>query len=534
MSIAVSHAQLREQIGQLLMVGFDGLVVNPEIENLIRQQRIGGIILFRRNIDTPAQVAALCQQLQMINAQVSDLPLLIGIDQEGGMVMRIEEGVTPMPSAMAYARAATSPAQQANAIEACQALHQIAADELRQMGININFAPCLDINNNRANPVIGIRSFGEDAATVTQYGLAALRGIHAAGIAATAKHFPGHGDTATDSHYALPLVAHDLARLNAVELVPFKAAIAAGVDAVMTAHVVFAAIEPDTTLPATLSRKVLSGLLRQQLGFGGLIITDCLEMDAIAARPRVSDCPGAAGSVQGAVQAIAAGADIALVSHTYLRQVAAVDALLEAVEKGYINVDQIQQSLDRITLLKKSKAMTQWRDLVQPPAQLQAPAAMALAQQVQAQAIEMHGLPLDQHASTLLVTVELMQRTEIDEVALGASRSARGTLLPLLQAAGVDVSEIIISPQVNDSEWAQVLTAQASAQQVIFQSYNATRFARQSELIRQIAADKLLLIAGRNPYDIDIAPQAKTRIAACSNRPAVLALMAKKLLGDLE
>ncbi|WP_373974702.1 beta-N-acetylhexosaminidase [Chitinibacter sp. SCUT-21] len=519
-------AELRAQIGQLLMAGFAGFQPSEEIERLIREQRIGGVILFRRNIDTPAQVAALCRRLQEINAEVSDLPLLIGIDQEGGMVMRIEEGVTPLPSAMAYASGYASHAVAGCSPADCEELHRIGADELRQMGININFAPSLDINNNRANPVIGVRSFGENSPTVTVYGLAALRGIQAAGLAATAKHFPGHGDTAADSHYALPLIAHDKSRLDAVELAPFKAAIAAGVDAIMTAHVVFPAIEPDTQIPATLSRKVLTGLLRDELQFNGVIVTDCLEMDAIA-----NVNAGGVGVVQGAVQAIAAGADIALVSHTYAHQRDAVEALILAVEQGYISLTEIQHKLQRITQLKSLKAAQDWRTLPQQPANLQAPSSLVFAKKVQSKGIFFAGQKLNVCKSTLLITVELLVRTEIDEVALGASKSARGTLLPFLQRAGIAAQELIIAPKPSDEEIAHVLAAAQSAEQIIFQSYNATRFAAQRSLIELLDPQKLVLIAGRNPYDIEIAPQAKTRVAACSNRPPVLALIFDRLMG---
>ncbi|WP_410497653.1 beta-N-acetylhexosaminidase [Chitinibacter sp. S2-10] len=511
---------LRGQIGQLVMAGFDGFVPNAHIESLIREQRIGGVILFRRNIESPAQVAALCRRLQEINAEVSDLPLLIGIDQEGGMVMRIEDGVTPLPSAMAYASGYASHAVPGCSPADCEQLHRVGADELRQMGININFAPCLDINNNRANPVIGVRSFGENAATVTVYGLAAMRGIQSVGIAATVKHFPGHGDTASDSHYALPLIAHDRPRLDAVELTPFKAAIAAGVDAIMTAHVVFPAIEPDRTIPATLSRKVLTGLLREELGFDGLIITDCLEMDAIA---------GGVGSEQGAVQAIAAGADIALVSHTASRQRGAVAALLNAVNQGYIAVEQLEKSIQRIT---HAKYMARnWRDLPVIPTALCTAESLALAERVQSLGIEGVAAPLDPQQPVLLVTTELLQRTEIDEVALGASLSARGSLLPVLEAAGFTVNEMIIPPNVGAADAARVVETASTAQQIIFQSYNATRFASQAALIQALDASKLTLIAGRNPYDLQLAPKARARYAACSNRPAALALIFKRMMG---
>ena len=242
---------LREKVGQLFMVGFDALQADEHIKTLIREKKVGGVILFRRNVHTPAQVSALCRELQEINAEVSDTPLLISIDQEGGMVMRIEQGVTPIPAAMAF--------QATGSIEDCERMNQISGDEMRQVGINMLLAPVLDVNNNRNNPVIGVRAYGEDAATVIDYGMAAMRGQRASGVAVTAKHFPGHGDTAIDTHYAMALVPHDKERLRAVELAPFRAAIAGGVDAIMTAHVVFPAFEADTSVPATLSKGVLTG-----------------------------------------------------------------------------------------------------------------------------------------------------------------------------------------------------------------------------------------------------------------------------------
>ena len=511
MSVQQLPESLRNQIGQLVMVGFDGFVVNEHIAALIRQQRIGGVILFRRNIDTPAQVAALCRRLQEINAEVSDSPLLIGIDQEGGMVMRIEDGVTPLPSAMAYAHAGSS--------VDCETMHRIGADELRQMGINTNFAPDLDINNNAQNPVIGIRAFGEDVATVCEYGVAAMRGIQAAGVAATAKHFPGHGDTATDSHYGLPLVAHDMARLHALELAPFRAAIAAGVDAIMTAHVVFPAFEADPATPATLSHAVLSGLLRDEMGFDGVVFTDCLEMGAIAS---------GVGTVAGAVKAIHAGADIVLVSHTEALQSETVQALQGAVQNGTLTVARLEQSLARIARLKQKAALQTWRDA--SPTRLREPAALALAQRLQRQAILGAGKALDRQQAVLLITVEVKTRTEIDEVALGQSHAARGTLLPCLLAAGMAVQEVIISPQATADEQAAVLALAATTAQIVLQTYNACLAKGQQDLVAQLPHERLWLVAGRLPYDIDLAPHAAARYAAFSNRPAALLEIVERLL----
>lgn len=514
MNSSVSEALL-QQLGQLVMVGFDGFVPNAHIEELIREQRIGGVILFRRNVESPAQVAALCRRLQAINAEVSDLPLLIAIDQEGGMVMRIEDGVTPLPSAMAYAKGGT--------VADCEALHRFGAAELREMGININFAPSLDINNNVKNPVIGVRAFGEDAATVTNYGLAAIRGIQAAGVAATAKHFPGHGDTAMDSHYSLPVVAHDAARLHSVELAPFKAAIAAGVDAIMTAHVVFPAYEPDPNTPATLSHGVLTGLLREEMGFEGVVFTDCLEMAAIAR---------GVGVVKGALQSLLAGADMVLISHTFAHQRDAVLALQTQLASGALPVARVEASLARIARLKQTLAASDWAQAFVPE-NLQTPEAMALAAKVQAGALQVSAQfeALDVKCPTLLITVEVQTRTEIDEIALGKSTAARGTLLPMLTAAGVPVSELVVSPSPTEAELATLMAAAAPYSQVIVQSYNACLSAAQQAMLISLAGKSLWLVAGRLPYDMALVPDAKGSLAAYSNRPAALTPIAKKLLG---
>src|SRR5690606_667232 len=237
---------------------------------------VGGVILFARNIRDPVQVANLTRSLQQL-AQSSGarIPLFIATDQEGGIVARLRSPAAVMPGAMALG-AASSP-------ELAYEAGRSTARQLLAVGINMNFAPVVDVNNNPANPVIGVRSFGEDPELVAELGAAFIRGQQEEGVISTAKHFPGHGDTDTDSHIALPRADHPRVRLDQVELVPFRAAIAAGVDAIMTAHVTFPSIDPTPGLPATLSHRVLTGLLREELGHEGLIVTDAMEMQAITA-----------------------------------------------------------------------------------------------------------------------------------------------------------------------------------------------------------------------------------------------------------
>lgn len=509
--------ELKQKVGQLFMVGFDALEPNEQIERLIREQRIGGVILFRRNVHTPAQLARLSRRLQEINAEVSDQPLLIAIDQEGGMVMRIEQGVTPIPAAMAF--------QAACSVDDCEALSYINGNELRQMGINMNLAPVLDVNNNRLNPVIGVRAYGEDAATVSRFGLAAVRGLRRAGIVATAKHFPGHGDTSTDTHYDMASVAHGRERLDAVELAPFKAAIAEGVDAIMTAHVMFPAIEPDPTVPATLSRAVLTDLLRTEMGFKGVVISDCLEMAAISQ---------GIGVARGAVETVKAGTDIVLVSHMIERQLAAIEAVTQAVETGEISMARLDEAVARVHRLKDGAAVAHWREQAIEPQGLMQPQAMELALRVQRAALRVEGgfTPLDRTQPVALVTFEVRSRSEIDEVALARNKEPRSSMLDGLREAGYEVREFALSAEALDAEVAEAQAFVQGAAQIVVQTYNAVLVPGQQRYLASLPQQALWLVAGRLPYDLDLAPAAQGRLAAFGCRPAALVPVVEKLAGN--
>ncbi|GGC00069.1 beta-N-acetylhexosaminidase [Pseudoduganella buxea] len=508
---------VQNEIGQLFMVGFDGLEPDAAITRLIRERRVGGVILFRRNVHTPAQVAALCRRLQELNAQVSDEPLLIALDQEGGMVMRIEQGVTPIPAPMAF--------QAAGDEGDCERLQFVNADEMRRIGINMLLGPVLDVNNNPANPVIGVRAFGEDADTVIRFGGAAVRGMQRAGVIVTAKHFPGHGDTAVDSHHAMALVAHDQARLQAVELAPFRAAIAQGVDAIMTAHVAFPAFEPDASVPATLSRAVLTGLLRNDMGHDGVVISDCLEMGAIA---------DGVGVPEGAVRTLLAGADIVLVSHTESRQHGAIDAVLAALEEGRLAPERIAEALARVRRLKRVAAVRAWRELPAQPVGLMSPEALALAGEVQRRALRADGAfrPLDPTLAVTLITFEVRDRTEVDEVASARNREARSSMVDALAAAGLTVREFALSAQPDEADIDAAIAFAGEAGQVVVQTYNAVLVPGQQRLLDALDPGRLWVVAGRLPYDLALAPAAQGRLAAFGCRPAALAPVVARLLGN--
>lgn len=336
---------LEEKVGQLFMVGFEdtpqkkATQVNQHAESLVKDYHVGGVILFGRNISSTKQIVELTNDLQKLAlSEQPQIPLLISIDQEGGKITRIREGITVFPGNMPLG--ATRDPQLAR-----QAAHVMGKD-LYDLGVHLNFAPVMDVNNNPKNPVIGVRSFGSDPHLVAEMGVAMIQGFHDAGIFTAVKHFPGHGDTSVDSHISLPTIHHDRKRLEEVELVPFKKAIEAGTDFVMTAHVTFPAIEPTPGLPATLSKRVLTDLLRNELGYQGVIITDDMEMGAIANQ---------FGTGEAAVQAIEAGADMILVCHTLEKQKDAILAIRKAVEDGRISEERINESVKRILELKAKK-----------------------------------------------------------------------------------------------------------------------------------------------------------------------------------
>ncbi|MGE0441028.1 MAG: glycoside hydrolase family 3 protein [Gemmatimonadales bacterium] len=327
----INRLPLERQVAQLVMPWLLGNYAGFDAEGLatargwVDSLGVGGIII---SIGAPADVAAKLNFLQTR----SKLPLLIAADLEGGAAFRFP-GATPFPTNMGVGATGR--------IEDAAEMARITGLEGRAVGVHLNFAPVADINNNPANPIINTRSFGEDPGQVALLTAASVRGSRAGGMLSTAKHFPGHGDTDVDSHISLPVIRGDWARLNAIELVPFRAAIAAGVEAIMSAHVALPAITGDSTIPGTLSPKVLGAMLRDSLKFGGLVVTDALDMGALVA---------AYGGGEAAVRAFEAGTDLLLMPSNP-RDV--IQAMTAAIRSGRISQARFRRSLDRVTAIKE-------------------------------------------------------------------------------------------------------------------------------------------------------------------------------------
>ena len=319
-----------EDAARLVAVGFEGNRSTPELRELL-ELGVRSVILFARNAGTPSAVKRMTDEIRA----ASPGRVLFCIDQEGGETVRLTDGFAAPP-----------PMREIGAIgkDAAGDVGRILAEDLRAVGIDLDLAPVVDVDSNPANPVIGPRSFGSDPERVSECAGRFIRKMQEAGVAACAKHFPGHGDTILDSHHDLPVLPHAMERLERVELPPFKASIAAGVACIMTTHVVFEALDPG--VPATLSPVCIDGLLRGDLGFDGVVISDDLEMAAIAELPAIAGDVGEA-----AVRSIEAGVDLVLCCHRPERQKKVVEALVEAVERGRIGIDRLESSLRRLDRL---------------------------------------------------------------------------------------------------------------------------------------------------------------------------------------
>lgn len=321
-------------VGQLLLVGFDG-TDSSQIVNAIKQYNFGNIILFKRNVQDTTQLKILCQDIYNACMQYNGIPPFIAIDQEGGTVRRIHDEVTKIPGHMALA-AASSYYKTA----VWDASH-IMATELKNIGINLNLAPVVDINTNPYNPVIGVRAFGDDANIVSNRAREFFVAHQQAGVMACYKHFCGHGSVAQDSHKGLPIVDKTLQELMQVEMIPYMQSPLP--DSIMTAHILYQQIDPENC--ATISTKIITNILRNQLNYQGLVLTDCFEMDALCRTLPIEHA---------AIQSLNAGCDIITISHTLQKQILVQKSIIQAVQDGTISSNTLQNKLDKIKRYKQT------------------------------------------------------------------------------------------------------------------------------------------------------------------------------------
>ncbi|MCM3567327.1 beta-N-acetylhexosaminidase [Neobacillus mesonae] len=328
----ISKMSLEDKIGQMILAGVSGTTMDANAKQLIGQFHVGGIIFYKYNFETPAQVNHLVNQLKAGNS--SSLPLLLGVDQEGGRVTRLPGGLVNFPP--------NKQIGQLNNPDFSYKVGTLLGRELKEYGLNLDFAPVLDINSNPNNPVIGDRSFGNNAEIVSKLGVQTMKGIQSQNVITTIKHFPGHGDTSVDSHLDLPIVNKSLKELKELELIPFERAINQGADVVMVAHILLPQL--DKTNPSSMSKAVMTDLLRKQLGFTGVIITDDMTMGAITEHYDIG---------KASVESVKSGSDIILVGHDYNNVVKIISSLKTAVQNGEISEQRLNESIKRIIQLKK-------------------------------------------------------------------------------------------------------------------------------------------------------------------------------------
>ncbi len=489
--VDVRTKSLEQKIGQMLLIGYPGGQEGfATLAGVLSERPIGNIILFSRNSGSPSFMMEQSRKIRALITGNTGIQPLIAIDQEGGTVARIVQGITLIPGAMAIAAAFEAGEIGLADVER---LGLISGTELMALGINMNLAPVADINVNPANPVIAVRSFGEDPHVVAELSAAFARGLASAGMLATAKHFPGHGDTTVDSHLSLPVVNSGLSRLEDVELVPFKRLIKEEIAAVMSAHVRFPAVEPDA-IPATLSSRVLTGLLRERLGYRGLILTDCLEMQAVQGR-----------FDKLAVRAVLAGADILCLSHTASVQNAAFDSILAAVRDGTIPETRIDDSFRRI-LEAKSRIGVGCADDSISSAALRSPAAVALSAKVAKASISVlsgKNAPWLARGGTY---IDLLPEIQTGAEDYGPSRRTVSSYLSSMQPK---IKSFCVGLDPDDSSLVACLGS-ISAGPVVVGVYALGKHPGQGVFLAGIAAEcarrgiELFCVSMRSPYDAEL------------------------------
>lgn len=477
---------LREKIGQLIVFGFHETEVTPRIEKLISEYKLGNILLFTRNIKSTEQLFKLNNDIQALMLKHLRYPAFITIDQEGAMVTRITDKATFFPGAMTLA--ATNDPKNA------YLQGKYMACELDALGINMNFAPVLDVNNNPHNPVIGVRSFSDNVEVVNRFSEAFIEGLQTR-VIATGKHFPGHGDTHVDSHLALPAVSFDKKRLHEIELAPFQNAINKGLKSIMSAHVVFEAYDH---LPATLSKTLLTDLLRKEMGFDGLIVTDGLEMKAILNNY---------GSIESSVTALLAGADLLLYCHNEHEQIGAVELLEEAVLDGRVPMEVIDERVSRILRFKKGISTNIGKTYEDVKKRVENERHRKFAQDTVIKALTLVKGEAFTKKGDVLFLGQLPKATTLADVTDGKSSAAE-----MLKDLDFHFLEVSLEP--SDEEIAKLVKASSKYKQVVLTTYNSNIYTKQLDLIRALLKlkNELHVISLRNPYDLYFVKEIKNYV----------------------
>lgn len=478
-------------IGQRMVVGFPGTEIDDELKDLICNYKIGNIILFRENIESIPQLKKLCSDLQQMIKYHTGHDAFIAIDQEGGMVTRLGQDAVNMPGAMAIAATGK--------IENAYWAGKITGEQLRSFDVNFNLAPTVDVNSNMDNPVIGVRSFGDKPERVAEYAVAMTKGLLDGGVLACAKHFPGHGDTNVDSHLGLPLVDKGLEELEQCELVPFRKVIEAGIPAVMTTHILFPKIE-SKKIPATMSREIITGLLREKLGYTGLILSDCMEMSAIKKYY---------GTVEGSIQAIKAGVDMIFISHTAKVAREVLEALVTFLENDDISMKEMKESVERILKFKERLKIKNDNDIEFDVTNGKNFASTLLKKSITPIQMPTRVLP-DIGPCPLFIGAPAIRATNV------SNKKEEGIHFSEYMEKRLGGKAMPISAVPTEVEVREAFQNIENHSCIVIGTYNGHLYKGQLDLVNQIAKihQKVIVIALRNPYDLKALPRNVYGIAA--------------------
>jgi beta-N-acetylhexosaminidase len=507
----IASLSVEQRAGQAMAIAFHGPSVTSAVEEMIRTRGVGGIVLRAENAPNAAALARISADLQRIAAEAKIPPLFLALDQEGGSIARVASGMTVFTSQMGLA---STP----DPVASVQRAATITAGELRANGVNWNFAPVADVNNEPLNPIIGNRSYGSDPQRVSALVAAAVRAYAAAGLLCCAKHFPGHGAATVDSHLALPIIDVDRARLDRVELPPFRAAIAAGVPAIMLAHLIVPALDPTPSLPASLSRRITTDVLRRELGFAGLAVTDDLEMGALAS----------IGEAAAGERAIEAGADFVLFRFDEAAQRDGHRLISVAIRNG--SLPNFDVTLQRLLDAKLRHGILDQPTVPAPDIAANAAAALDIARS------SITLLHNDGKVLPLRGRIYVVATTTADLTPLPGDSD----LATELERSRADVTGRKFGTNVSDSLISTVLDEAKSADVVVVGVADIGINDDQLKLVSRLAAAKpTVLVSLRGPYDVSIAPNVAAAVCGYDGRvPTLRALIdvltgARKPVGSL-
>lgn len=534
----LEQMSVEEKIGQMLLFGWPATEaegpsprdaypgaykqvpatsVTDHLRRMLTEWKIGAVILMGRNVESPEQVAGLANEIQ----DMAEIPLFVSIDQEGGHVCRVRKPFTMMPGNMPLG----ATRDEGLAYAAAEAM----GEELSAIGVNLNFAPSADVNNNPDNPIIGVRSFGADPELVSRMVVAQVRGYQSAGMISCAKHFPGHGDTSVDSHLGLARLTHSMERLERVELAPFRAAIAAGVPFVMTTHIIFEALDPDR--PATLSPNILNGLLRRDMGFDGVVVTDSMEMLGIINHYGIGEA---------AVMAIEAGVDLLAVCHTPAHQSEVRDGLLEAAASGRLSEDRINESVRRILACKEQFGLNERRQVDQAAVMsiVGAPDHLAVEQEVARKSITV----VKDEAGRIPLPAGKIVVVGPEDAARAVAGEISSAMAETNAERRADVTHTGVGPEFSEDQQTAAWKAVEGADAVVFLTRHKEPWttvpqdeAAQADLVKGMVARGLpvTVVALRNPYDLRRFPDVPTYLCTYGYTSASLAALAEVLVGAI-